>query len=166
MSQAAKDSARSGPLMIIGPVSSGKSSLLAALSMGPSEVRKTESMTYNEAKSIDTPGEMLAIPRLYNALILNSARASVVLMVMPGDRPILLPAKISLALKAPVLGVITKMDLADAATAGKAARSLSLAGVKKIFSISLVTGQGLTELRDYLSVTTLPPPSPAGGDAE
>jgi ethanolamine utilization protein EutP len=139
------------PLMIIGPVASGKSSLLAALEMGPQVVRKTESLTYNQALSIDTPGEMLAIPRLYNALILNSSRAKVVLMVMNADRPIWLPAKIALALKAPVVGIITKMDLADDQAADKAARSLTIAGATKIFQVSVVTGQGLSDLRDFLA---------------
>lgn len=137
--------------MIIGPVASGKSSLLAALEMGPQVVRKTESLTYNQALSIDTPGEMLAIPRLYNALILNSSRAKVVLMVMNADRPIWLPAKIALALKAPVVGIITKMDLADDQAADKAARSLTIAGATKIFQVSVVTGQGLSDLRDFLA---------------
>ena len=155
---------RSGPLMIIGPVASGKSSLLAALERGPKEIRKTESLTYHQARSIDTPGEMLAIPRLYNALILNSARASLVLMVMDGIRPLWLPARIALALKAPVVGVITKMDLADEGSADRAARSLAVAGVSKVFKVSVVTGQGLDELRTHLEAEIEGTPEP--GDSE
>ena len=101
------------PLMVIGPVSAGKSTLLAALGLGPKEIRKTEALVYNKSLSIDTPGEMLAIPRFYNALILNSSRAYAVLMVMNGQNPIWLPSKIALALKAKVVGVVTKIDLAD-----------------------------------------------------
>jgi ethanolamine utilization protein EutP len=136
--------------MIIGPVAAGKSSLLAALGLGPETIRKTESVVYNGAQSIDTPGEMLAIPKLYNALILNSARAKVVLMVMDGLRPVQLPPRIALALKAPVAGVVSKMDLADSETAERAARSLISAGAKRVFKLSALTGQGLGELKDWL----------------
>lgn len=139
-----------GPLMIIGPVAAGKSSLLAALEMGPEAIRKTESLIYNGAKSIDTPGEMLAIPKLYNALILNSVRAKVVLMVMDGARPVQLPPRIALALKAPVAGIVSKLDLADEDSVEKAAKSLITAGARKIFKLSALTGQGLQELKDWL----------------
>ena len=139
-----------GPLMIIGPVASGKSSLLAALNLSIKPVRKTESLVYNGTESIDTPGEMLAIPKLYNALILNSTRAKVVLMAMDGIRPVQLPPRIALALKAPVVGVVTKMDLAEEETSERAAMFLASAGAKKIFKLSALTGQGLEELRKWL----------------
>jgi ethanolamine utilization protein EutP len=144
--------------MIIGPVAAGKSSLLAALKMGPETVRKTESLTYNEARSIDTPGEMMGIPRLYNALILNSCRASLVLMAMDGARPVSLPPRIALALKAPVIGVVTKLDLASPEAVERAERALSAAGVTRIFKVSAATGQGLGELRECLEGAGAPPP--------
>jgi ethanolamine utilization protein EutP len=154
--------------MIIGPVASGKSTLLAALGKGPKEIRKTESLTYHQARSIDTPGEMMAIPRLYNALILNSTRASMVLMVMDGIRPLWLPARIAMALKAPVVGVITKMDQADEASADRAARSLTVAGVGRIFKVSVLTGQGMEELAAHLEAEAPGPGGPAdpGGPAQ
>ena len=93
---------------------------------------------------------MLAIPRLYNALILNSVRASVVLMVMDGARPVSLPPRIALALKAPVAGVITKMDAAAPESVERAARALKTAGAKKIFKVSVKTGQGVAELGEWL----------------
>ncbi|MDR1308310.1 MAG: EutP/PduV family microcompartment system protein [Deltaproteobacteria bacterium] len=138
------------PLMVIGPVSSGKSTLLAALGLGPDVVRKTEALTYNQARSIDTPGEMLSLPRFYNALILNSARASAVLMVMDGQKPIWLPAKISLSLKAAVVGVVTKIDLASEASLDKAEKALENSGVPGVFRVSPVTGQGIPELRAWV----------------
>ena len=120
------------------------------MGMGPASVRKTEALIYNGAQSIDTPGEMLAIPKLYNALILNSARARAVLMAMDGSRPIQLPPRIALAFKAPVAGVVTKMDLAGDEAGEKAARFLVSAGAKMIFKLSALTGQGLDELRLWL----------------
>ncbi|MDR2388044.1 MAG: EutP/PduV family microcompartment system protein [Deltaproteobacteria bacterium] len=138
------------PLMVIGPVSAGKSTLLAALGLGPKEVRKTEALVYNQSQSIDTPGEMMAIPRFYNALILNSSRAYAVLMVMNGQQPIWLPSKIAKALKAKVIGVVTKIDVSDQASIKKAELSLKNAGVEETFQVSPITGQGLSELRAWL----------------
>ncbi|MDR2301065.1 MAG: EutP/PduV family microcompartment system protein [Deltaproteobacteria bacterium] len=138
------------PLMIIGPVSSGKSTLLAALGLGPKAVKKTEALVYNQSQSIDTPGEMMAIPRFYNALILNSSRAYAVLMVMNGQQPIWLPSKIARALKAKVIGVVTKIDVCDEASIKKAELSLKNAGVEETFKVSPITGEGLTELKAWL----------------
>jgi ethanolamine utilization protein EutP len=137
--------------MIIGPVGSGKSTLLAALGLGPKEVKKTEALTYNQGLSIDTPGEMMALPRFYNALILNSARVSLVLMLMDGQKPLWLPAKICFAFKTSVVGVVTKIDLAEQAMIRRAELSLRNAGVEDIFRLSNLTGAGLDELKSHLS---------------
>jgi ethanolamine utilization protein EutP len=136
--------------MVIGPVGSGKSTLLAALGLGPKEVRKTESLTYNSSLSIDTPGEMLSIPRLYNALILNSGRADLILMIVDGNKPIWLPSKICLALKAPVVGVINKIDIAPPDMLLRAKQSLANAGVKEIVRVSAATMEGIEELKNLL----------------
>ena len=138
------------PLMVIGPVSAGKSTLLAALDLGPKDVRKTEALVYNQSRSIDTPGEMLAIPMFYNALILNSARAAAVLMVMDGQRPIWLPSRIALALKAVAAGVVTKIDVAEEASILKAESALLNTGLSEVFKVSPVTGQGLEELSRWI----------------
>jgi ethanolamine utilization protein EutP len=136
--------------MVIGPVAAGKSTLLAALGLGPRYISKTQALTYNKGLSIDTPGEMLAIPRFYNALILNSSRASLVLLVMDGQKPRWLPAKITSALKAKVIGVVSKIDLAEEDLIKKAERALINAGVTAIYKVSTLTGAGLSLLRESL----------------
>jgi len=138
------------PLMVIGPVGSGKSTLLKALELAEGEVKKTEALTYL-GQAIDTPGEMVTIPRFFNALILNSVRARLVLFLMDGGRPTHLPARLALALKAPVAGVISKMDLATPDNLYKARQALKGAGVEKIFEISSVTGEGLDELNNWIA---------------
>ncbi len=132
--------------MVIGPVGAGKSTLLNALELGGGEVKKTEALTYLD-RAIDTPGEMISIPRFYNALILNSVRSRLVLFLMDGSRPIRLPARLALSLKAPALGVVTKIDLAGPEGRKKAAQALEVAGLKKIFEVSSVTGEGIEALK-------------------
>ncbi|UQZ90763.1 ethanolamine utilization protein [Deltaproteobacteria bacterium Smac51] len=144
------DTAPAKPLMVIGPVGAGKSTLLHALNLGSGEVKKTEALTYLD-QAIDTPGEMLTMPRFYNALILNSVRSRLVLFLMDGSRPIRLPARLALALKAPVVGVVTKIDVAQTEARQKAAAALECAGVKEIFEISSLTGEGIEELNAWIS---------------
>jgi ethanolamine utilization protein EutP len=100
---------------------------------------------------------MLLIPRFYNALILNSSRASAVLMVMDGRQPQWLPSKLSLALKAPVAGVVTKIDVADQVSVDKAERSLINSGVSQVWRISPITGQGLEPLVAWLKTCGVEP---------
>lgn len=139
-----------GPIMVIGPVGAGKSTLLSALQLCQGEVKKTEALTYL-GKAIDTPGEMITIPRFFNALILNSCRTRVVLFIMDGHKPSQLPARLALALKAPVIGAVSKVDQADPEDLARARQMLQTAGVEEIFEISSVTGQGLAELKQRLS---------------
>ena len=141
-----EDGPEARPIMVIGPVGAGKSSLLRALNLGESRLRKTQALTYL-GEAIDTPGEMLTLPRYYNALILNSTRARVVLMLMDGDRPARLPARLALALKAPAVGVVNKIDLGDPKNLDRAEAALIGAGVEKIFRVSALTGAGLDELK-------------------
>jgi ethanolamine utilization protein EutP len=136
--------------MAIGPIAAGKTTLLGALGLGPTDIKKTEALVYNHGQSIDTPGEMIAIPRFFNALILNSSRARAVLMVMSGEQPLWLPSKIALALKAKVAGVITKIDMTNESQAKRAELALLNAGVSKVFKVSSVTGQGIGELKGWI----------------
>jgi ethanolamine utilization protein EutP len=135
--------------MVIGPVGAGKSTLLTALGLGLGSPRKTQTLTYL-GRAIDTPGEMLALPRYYNALILNSARARLVLFLMDGSRPSPLPARLALALKAPVAGVVSKVDASDPGRLIRAENALRGAGVELIFQVSAVTGAGLAVLKKWL----------------
>ena len=138
------------PVMVIGPVGAGKSTLLRALSMRDDEIKKTEALEYSP-QAIDTPGEMITIPHFFNALILNSIRARIVLFLMDASRPSHLPARLGLALKAPAVGVISKIDLAAPANIEKAHQMLKNAGVKEIVEVSSATGEGLDKLKEMIA---------------
>ncbi|MDR2484488.1 MAG: EutP/PduV family microcompartment system protein [Treponema sp.] len=138
------------PIMVLGPTGSGKSTLLKALTLVEGEVKKTESIFYSP-HAIDTPGEMIHIPYLYNALILNSAKASLALFVVAAKRTARLPSKIALALKVPAIGVVSQIDGAKMEDIERSERILAAAGLKKIFRVSSITGEGLPALRCYLN---------------
>jgi ethanolamine utilization protein EutP len=137
------------PVMIIGPVGSGKSTLLKTLKLIQGDVKKTESIQYTPL-AIDTPGEMMQIPYLYNAFILNSARASSILFMANAKKYTRLPPKIALALKAPSFGVVSQIDGADADGIRRAKAALETAGLKKIFCVSSITGEGIEKLKNFL----------------
>jgi ethanolamine utilization protein EutP len=137
------------PLMVIGPTGSGKSTLLKCLTLIEGNVKKTESIVYAPL-AIDTPGEMIHIPYLYNALILNSSRASLVLFLVSAKQRFRLPSKIALALKAPAIGIVSQIDGAEQAGIENAETALTVAGLQRIFKVSSITGEGIPELREYL----------------
>jgi ethanolamine utilization protein EutP len=83
-------------------------------------------------------------------LILNSAKARLVLFLMDGGRPTMLPARLALALKAPVVGVVNKADVSDPGRLARAEESLRIAGVERIFHVSALTGAGLDVLKKWL----------------
>ena len=135
--------------MVLGPARSGKSTLLKALALAEGNVKKTETIIYSPL-SIDTPGEMIHIPYLFNALILNSTRASLVLFLASAKQRSRLPSRIALALKVPSLGVVSQIDGAGEEEIERAAGALAVAGLGKIFKVSSINGEGILELRAYL----------------
>jgi ethanolamine utilization protein EutP len=145
-------SEKNKPIMLVGPAKAGKSTLIKVLNHLDSTVKKTESIAYLPY-AIDTPGEMVHIPFLYNALILNSARASLVLFLISAKRYPRLPSKLALALKAPAIGVVSQIDGAEEAGIRRAKSALAVAGLKTIFAVSSVTGEGIEELREFIIST-------------
>ena len=135
--------------MVIGPVGSGKSTLLKALEYIQGEVRKTQSIRYTPL-AIDTPGEMMQIPYLYNSFILNSSRARAVFFLVSAKKYNRMPPKIALALKAPSFGIVSHIDVAETDEIHRAETVLQTVGLKKIFHVSSITGEGIEELKKFM----------------
>ncbi|MCS7232488.1 MAG: EutP/PduV family microcompartment system protein [Synergistetes bacterium] len=136
-------------VMVIGSTGVGKTTLLEKLGLRNKRVKKTESVDV-DAFSIDTPGEFLDIPRFYNALIVFSSKAKIVLLVVDAVDPKPFPSGISKVLRAVALGVINKIDLLYDGKELKidlARKFLRDAGVKEVFEVSALTGFGLIELK-------------------
>ena len=136
-------------LILIGRVAAGKTTLTQAL-MGE-EIRyyKTQSIHYLDTV-IDTPGEYTELRQTSGALALYAYEADVVGLVLSANEPysIFSPCITSMVNR-PVVGIITGIDKPDA-NVERVERWLRLAGCKKIFPVSAVTGEGLSDIIAFL----------------
>ncbi|MFF2450382.1 EutP/PduV family microcompartment system protein [Neobacillus sp. NPDC058068] len=138
---------KTGKVMMIGPIGSGKSTLTKCLLEDSSPVLKTQALSYNEW-IIDTPGEYSENPLFYRSLLATSLEARAVLVVQDATRlQQILPPNFAQGFPIVPLGVITKIDHPDANLA-KAEKILrQVLPQNEIFHVSSVTLKGISELR-------------------
>jgi len=138
-------------VMLIGPTGSGKTTLLQKIKGEDLNYSKTQTIQF-ESEMIDTPGEFLQHRGYYNALKVTSVDADVIGFVsnVSEKEQIYAPSFHSYFTK-PVIGILTKMDLADTDEEVKEAHErLQMAGARKIFEVSAYSGEGVKELVSYL----------------
>ncbi|MDR2753886.1 MAG: EutP/PduV family microcompartment system protein [Oscillospiraceae bacterium] len=133
-------------IMLMGSSACGKTTLLQRLNGLKITYKKTQAIEVINT-TIDTPGEYLENRAFYKALVVTATEASLVLFVQdatderfrfsPGQR---------MMFSAPVLGVVSKADLATPAQLAAAQELLELAGAEEIFVTSAVTGTGCDAL--------------------
>jgi ethanolamine utilization protein EutP len=148
-------------IILIGRVAAGKTTLTQALRGEEIKYYKTQYVNYLDTV-IDTPGEYTELRQTSGALALYSYEADVVGLVLSANEPysIFSPCITSLVNRE-VIGIISGIDKPDA-NVERVERWLRLAGCKKIFPVSAVTGEGLDELKKavYEMLEKLPPVKP------
>ena len=140
-------------LILIGRVAAGKTTLTQALRGEEIHYFKTQYINYMDT-IIDTPGEYTELRQLSGPLALYSYEADVVGLVAGADEPysIFSPCITSLVNRE-VIGIVTGIDKDNAAPC-RVANWLRLAGCKKIFFVSSYTGEGISDILDYLKEDT------------
>ncbi len=136
--------------MIIGPGKSGKTALAACLE-DSSDIRRVQNMVYRKV-TLDTPGAYLESPWMHKHLIAAAQDASCVVMTVDanGKREVY-PPGFAKAFRVPVIGVITRCDLADGDVGG-AARQLIRAGIQPpLYEISIHDKESIEKLRSVLA---------------
>ena len=136
-------------IILIGRVAAGKTTLTQALRGEEIHYYKTQYINYLDSV-IDTPGEYTELRQTSGALALYAYEADVVGLVLSANEPysIFSPCITSLVNRE-VIGIISGIDKPDA-NVERVRRWLTLAGCKKIFPVSAVTGEGLSDIIAYL----------------
>ena len=139
------------PVMFVGAVGAGKTSLIHALQRNCKKAVKTQSILFQD-DAIDTPGEYAQIPRFYSALMVTASQAALIVIVQDATntKPVLPPGFAGL-FSQQIMGVVTKIDV-PGIHKERARLRLRESGVKEpIFFVSAVTGEGLSELIEYIA---------------
>jgi len=136
-------------LMLIGRVAAGKTTLKQALLGEEIKYDKTQYVNYLDT-IIDTPGEYTERRETSGALSLYAYEADVVGLVLSANEPysIFSPCLTSMVNRE-VIGIISGIDKPDA-NVERVERWLRLAGCKKVFPLSAVTGEGVEALIAFL----------------
>ena len=136
-------------LILIGRVAAGKTTLRQALMGEKPHYYKTQYVNYLDTV-IDTPGEYTELRQTSGALALYSYEADVVGLVLSANEPysIFSPCITSLVNRE-VIGIISGIDKPDA-NVERVERWLRLAGCKRIFPVSAMTGEGLDKILEFL----------------
>jgi ethanolamine utilization protein EutP len=137
-------------IILIGRVAAGKTTLTQALQGEDIHYYKTQYINYLDT-IIDTPGEYTELRQTSGALALYAYEADVVGLVLSANEPysIFSPCITSLVNRE-VVGIISGIDKPDARP-DRVARWLRLAGCKRIFPVSAMTGEGLSDIIDFLN---------------
>lgn len=138
-------------VMMMGRVSCGKTTLCQYLMGEKLSYQKTQTVQIM-GDAIDTPGEYVENRALMRGLTVTAVDADAVLFLQDCTDPEcrFSPGQAAMYGR-PVIGVVTKIDLAASPQALEDGRTLlEMAGADPIFCISSYTGEGVGELIDYL----------------
>ena len=142
-------------IMLFGRVAAGKTTLTQALRGEEIKYYKTQYVNYLDTV-IDTPGEYTERRETSGALALYAYESDIVGLVLSANEPysIFSPCLTSMVNRE-AIGIVTGIDKPDANVA-RVTNWLRLAGCKKIFPVSSITGEGIAELAAYLKDDTPP----------
>jgi ethanolamine utilization protein EutP len=137
-------------LLMIGTVSCGKTTLSQYLSGMELVYKKTQALDVI-GTAIDTPGEYLEHRAYMRNLMVLSADVDYALFLMdPTQERFMYSPGHPASFPVPVIGVVTKIDIATPKQIADAREMLEITGADPIFSISSYTGEGIHELLKYI----------------
>jgi len=137
-------------ILLIGTVSCGKTTLGQYLNGMDLLYKKTQALEVL-GQSIDTPGEYLE-HRSYmrNLMVLSADVDYVLLLIDPTQDRFMYSPGHAASFPVPVVGVVTKIDIASEKQISDAVEMLKIAGTSNIFKISAISGDGISELVELL----------------
>lgn len=139
-------------IMFVGPSMSGKTTLSQRITNQKIQYQKTQTTNIVDGFIVDTPGEYLERVNRRCALTVVASDVDMIIFVQDAtcDRSDFPPSYSSLFGGKEIIGIVTKIDIADAKSVERAMKFLALAGVKKIFKVSSVTGEGIDSVLEAI----------------
>jgi len=138
-------------IILIGRSAAGKTTLCQRMNNQEIKYHKTQTVHLFSESMIDTPGEYLEYRSYQGALLVSSTNADTILFVQgAAEAGTVFPPAYASMFGKPVIGVVTKCDLANRKEIEDAKNYLRLAGVGQIFETSSVSGEGIDKLMKYL----------------
>ena len=140
-------------MMLIGRSQAGKTTLCQRINNEDLRYHKTQTVQIINKNIIDTPGEYLERFSMRGALIVTSTDADVIVLVQDAtESGTMFPPLFNSMFTKPVVGVVTKCEIADEHLIARAEKYLRSAGTKEIFFTSSVTGEGVDKLVERLQI--------------
>ncbi|KKO51736.1 EutP/PduV family microcompartment system protein [Paenibacillus sp. DMB20] len=138
-------------IIFAGSTGSGKTTLCQRLHGHAIAYKKTQAVE-NFEQAIDTPGECIENRYLYKMLLVSSVDADVIGLVQDCTKEdSYFPPAFSTMFAKPVIGIVTKVELARSQEDIAQARDhLQAAGVERIFEVSTMENIGVEALQSYL----------------
>lgn len=138
-------------LILIGRTSAGKTTLCQAMSHETLQYHKTQTVQLFNSRMIDTPGEYLERHSFWGALQVSSADADVIALVQDAsEESTMFPPEYAGQFTKPVVGIVTKIDIATDKQVETAKKYLLMAGVRNVFTVSSTTNEGVKALTHYI----------------
>lgn len=137
-------------IILIGSTACGKTTIAQYINNLKIEYKKTQAIEVINT-TVDTPGEYLENRNYLRSLMVTSTDVEQVLFVQDASRDqyYYSPGQ-SGAFGIPVAGVVTKIDISSPQQIQDAHDLLELAGADPIFCVSAITGEGMTDLMEFL----------------
>lgn len=139
-------------IMLVGKSQAGKTTLTQYLTNQQLFYHKTQTVQVVAGQFIDTPGEYLERRGFYGALSVTASEVDAIAVVQSAieDGSMFAPGFGKMFCGKPVVGIVTKIDLASEEQMKRAEQYLADAGAQICFRVSSITGQGVTELDKWL----------------
>ena len=136
-------------LILVGRSEAGKTTLTQALKGEKISYHKTQYVNRFDV-IIDTPGEYIQTKNFGNALAMYTFESDVVGILMSAREPFsLFPPAVTPVCNRDVIGIITQIH-SKGADIPQVRRWLELAGCKTIFEVDSTTGEGVSDIIEYL----------------
>ncbi len=139
-----------GKVIFMGRTGSGKTTLCQKLNDLEIKYKKTQTVELYD-NAIDTPGEYMENRHFYRALIMTAVDAKLIaILADPTVKDNYIPPAFAGTFAKEIIGIVTKISLAESSDILRVEKELREAGAQRIFRVDTVEEDGILELFHYI----------------